>query len=415
MMADPTRGEKQIWSYIAGERGNNRVRAFEKQAGGDLYLEWFEGEGRRKRRKLGEHAQTRRAAILAAEELAEELARGRPGGDEAPVTLERLIEHYNQEVTPRKGTSTQHHDRRASRLLRQFFNRQSDPGRRMTRHPSSLDRRDWDGFIEARRKGLIPGFRPVGERVIEYDLKYLIAVLNWGSGSMPVGGSEPYLPSGSPWGTEIRRSQSWPMPKNPSPHRPSMTDEIRRRLIEFSPSWQFELALVLGRDTRRRNNSIRQVDWSNVDQQRWTIRWPGEHDKSGATSETPLLGDEAKNALKRAPSRGIAGPVFPSQREPSQPTPRDTFQTWLRRAKARLLASLPPAEAEEWRKKLRGVGYHAEKRAGVRDPRFRALPPKVQEKLAGTKYETLKKVYDEVTSDDVREAWNATRTAETGT
>ncbi len=413
-MADPTRGKKQSWSYIAGERGRNRVRAFERPCG-DLYLEWFGGEGRRKRRKLGEHAQTRKGAILAAEELAEKIARMRPDGDEAPVTLERLIEHYSQEVTPRKAKSTQNHDRRAVRLWRSYFNRQSDPSRRMTREPSSLDRRDWDGFIEARRQGWIPGFGPVGERVIEYDLKYLMAVLNWGSGSVPVGGSRPYLPSGSPWGAEIRRSQRWLMPRNPSPHRPSMTDEMRRRLVEFGPNWQFELALILGRDTRRRNNSIRQLDWADIDQQRWTIRWRGEHDKSGATSETPILGEEAKNALKQAESRNIAGPVFPSPRDPSQPTPRGTFQVWLRRAKARLLASLQPAEAEEWRKKLRGVGYHSEKRAGVRDPRFRALPPKVQEKLAGTKYETLKKVYDEVTSDDVRQAWMAVATAETGT
>jgi len=186
-----------------------------------------------------------------------------------------------------------------------------------------------------------------------------------------------------------------------------MTPEIRAALIEHQSSWQFEAALVLERDTRRRNSSIRRLDWSDIDQQRWTIRWRGEFDKDGRETTTPLLSKEARETLRRAPSRGIAGPVFPSATDPSKPTPANTFQTWLRRAKVRLLKSLPEAERHAWKAKLRGVGFHAEKRAGVRDPEFRALPAKIQETIAGTRYTTLRDVYDEVTTDDVRAAWEA--------
>ena len=56
--------------------------------------------------------------------------------------------------------------------------------------------------------------------------------------------------------------------------------------------------------------------------------------------------------------------------------------------------------------------FHAEKRAGVRDPKFRALPAKIQETIAGTRYTTLRDVYDEVTTEDVREAWEARPRAE---
>ena len=42
-----------------------------------------------------------------------------------------------------------------------------------------------------------------------------------------------------------------------------------------------------------------------------------------------------------------------------------------------------------------------------RDPAFRALPAKIQETIAGTRYQTLRNVYDEVTTEDVREAWEA--------
>jgi integrase len=193
-----------------------------------------------------------------------------------------------------------------------------------------------------------------------------------------------------------------------------MTPEIRAALIKHAPSWQFVAALVLERDTRRRNSSIRRLDWSDIDQKEWTIRWRGEFDKDGRKRVTPLLSEEAKDVLRRAPSRGIAGPVFPSASDPSVPTPGHTFQTWLRRAKAQLLKSVPENERESWKERLRGVGFHAEKRAGVRDPRFRALPAKIQETIAGTRYTTLRDVYDEVTTEDVRDAWEAPLRADSG-
>jgi 3-methyladenine DNA glycosylase AlkD len=42
------------------------------------------------------------------------------------------------------------------------------------------------------------------------------------------------------------------------------------------------------------------------------------------------------------------------------------------------------------------LGYHGEKRAGIRDPHFRALAPKVQEELAVTTWETMRRIYDYV-------------------
>jgi len=50
------------------------------------------------------------------------------------------------------------------------------------------------------------------------------------------------------------------------------------------------------------------------------------------------------------------------------------------------------------------LGFHGEKRAGVRDPRFRQLPPKVQEELAGTNWETLRRIYDDVSVEEMRAA-----------
>ena len=55
-------------------------------------------------------------------------------------------------------------------------------GRR--RKPATLSQRDWDRFIRARRAGRVgPSGRPVSNRTIEYDLKFLLAVLNWAARS----------------------------------------------------------------------------------------------------------------------------------------------------------------------------------------------------------------------------------------
>ena len=50
--------------------------------------------------------------------------------------------------------------------------------------PGTLSQRDWDRFIRARRAGKVgPSGKPVSDRTIEHDLKFLIAVLNWASKS----------------------------------------------------------------------------------------------------------------------------------------------------------------------------------------------------------------------------------------
>jgi hypothetical protein len=77
----------------------------------------------------------------------------------------------------------------------------------------------------------------------------------------------------------------------------------------------------------------------------------------------------------------------------------------LRRAKERWVRSIEgSAERERFREALRGVGFHSEKRAGVRDPRFRRLSRTEQEELAGTSWDVLSTVYDDLTDEDLRDA-----------
>jgi hypothetical protein len=53
---------------------------------------------------------------------------------------------------------------------------------------------------------------------------------------------------------------------------------------------------------------------------------------------------------------------------------------------------------------IRGPGFHGGARPGVRQPRYRELPPKVRGEIAGTNCETLRRMYDEVTVEEMRNA-----------
>lgn len=398
----PTKRRKrtQRWSYQAGKRGRNAVNAYQDARDGRYWIEWRERvPGGRSRRVavLLEGVTDPSTAESKADAFAVELGKLRRTPLEQPVTVALLMERYSQEVTPTKGAKeSRAHDQRARRVWTAFFAAQPEPGRRTARHPSTLDRIDWDRFVAWRRRGRIPGWAPVRDRAVERDLKYLLAVLTWATGT-------PLLEA-NPWRTEVRRAQRWTFPRELSPRRPEMTDEVREGLIAYAPGWQFAAMLVLERETRRRNSAIRRLSWSDVDQARWTVRWRGELDKAGRERVTPLTA-AAVEVLKGLASRAIGDvPVFPSAKDPQLPTPRNTCQIWLRRAKEAWLKATPEQDRPALQRALQRVGYHAEKRTGVRDPRFRGLAPKVQEELAGTSWEVLRDVYDAVAHEELAAA-----------
>ena len=73
-------------------------------------------------------------------------------------------------MTPAKGEGTREYDRAALEMFGRFFGR--------GRKPATLSQRDWDRFIRARRAGRVgPSGRPVSDRTVERDLRFLLAVL----------------------------------------------------------------------------------------------------------------------------------------------------------------------------------------------------------------------------------------------
>jgi integrase len=195
------------------------------------------------------------------------------------------------------------------------------------------------------------------------------------------------------------------MPSPVKKAQPSMTGDLHERLLAHSPDWRFRLAMILGRGTISRNSSVRHLKWADVDLARCTIRWRGEFQKDahgrGEDRVTPLTA-EMVEALRQVPVQGIGEAwIFPSPSDPAKPCSRHTMQGWLKSAKRRLLVSIKDqAEREAMRSALAGVGFHAQKRHGVRAHRH--LPPKVLESLARTKYTTLLDVYDYVDVEEMR-------------
>ena len=332
MMARTKRSRR---SYGAGEWGRNRVRVFPDAKTGLYQMEWREN-GRRLTRSLGHRDWVR--AKRQADEFAAGFATLQPNGEaEAepePLTLERLFDIYGEEVTPTKGRHSRRHDRAAMRMFLRFLGRNRDP--------ATLSQRDWDRFIRARRTGRVgPSGKPVSDRMVEYDLKFLIAVLNWAARSRDEQGR--LLLDRNPL-KGLRK------PTEKNPNRAVLAEDEYRALLKVSSrmDWRFRVALVLAHETGHRIGAIRQLRWIDIDFDGRVVRWRAEHDKSGYEHSTPLTA-EALAALKdarRENSGSGDAPILPAPRNPATCVSSALAQWWWSRAEK--LAGLEPKPGRGW-------------------------------------------------------------------
>ncbi len=368
-------------SYGAGEWGRNRVRIFPDPKTGIFQMEWREN-GRRLTRSLGHRD------WMGAKRQADEFAAGFVGPDlnskaEAepePLTLGSLFDIYGEEVTPTKGKRTRERDRVVTAMFLDFFGR--------GREPATLSQRDWDRFIQARRAGRagLSG-RPVGNRAVEYDLKFLVAVFNWAERSKDERGR--LLLDRNPL-----KGLKKPREKNPA--RVVLTEDEYRAMLKVSRrvGWRFHVALVLAHETGHRIGAIRQLRWSDIAFEGREVRWRAEHEKTGHEHVTPLT-DDAVAALKEARrmSDGSGNaPVLTSSRDATRCMGRATAQKWWKQAET--LAGLEP--------KLRR-GWHSLRRKFASD--LMDLPLKVLCELGGWKdAQTVLRCYQRPDAGQLRTA-----------
>ena len=367
-------------SYGAGEWGRNRVRIFPDPKTGIFQIEWREN-GRRLTRSL-KHRDWARAKRQADQFAAGfiDAPNGKAEAEPEPLTLERLFDIYGEEVTPTKRRPSRARDRVAMAMFLKFFGRD--------RRPETLSQRDWDRFIRERRAGTVgPSGKPVGNRMIEWDLTFLMAVLNWAARSRDEEGR--LLLDRNPL-KGLRK----PVEKNPT--RVVLTEEEYQALLQVSRQvdWRFHVALVLAHETGHRIGAIRNLRWSDVDIEGRTIRWRAEHEKTGYEHRTPLT-DEAITALKEAHTMGAGtgnAPVLPSSKDATRCIHRVSAYQWWR--KAQTLAGLEPKARRGW---------HSLRRKFASD--LMDLPLKVLCELGGWKAaKTVLRCYQQPDEAQLREA-----------
>jgi integrase len=318
---------RKQWSYSTGERGRNRVRAFE-HAKGVLMIEYAE-RGRRTRISLGHR--DREQAKREADEAAAGLARAERPKSEG-LSLAALFDNYLGEVTPRKTEGVRKFDHAAAERFIAVLG--------ASRAPSILSRREWDLFIRERESGRCTG-RRVGPRAVARDLKFLLAVLNWAT--MVSNGRDGVLLDRNPL-------KGLPVPSEKSPKRPALSESEYQALLNVADRVGpvVRTLLVLAHETGHRIGAIRKLRWSDLDMDARRIRWRAENDKCGLGHLTPMTGDVVKaldSHRMQFPGIGDAW-IFPAPTKSSEPSSRHLVRDWWERAEA--LAGLERVERRGW-------------------------------------------------------------------
>jgi len=259
--------------------GCNRVRAYEK--GGSALLEFYErpspsADAVRKRVSLGRC--DREQAKLKADELAAAL-RKLENPQASALTLHALFYNwYLKEVTPQKSKGKQRHDATCAEMFCRCF------GER--RHPRTLNVRDWQKFIRDRRVGALRPMslaekpvQPVSDRQLRYDLKYLMAILNFAT----VARDDRDVPL-----LTHNPLKGLPYPSEDNPRRPMLADERYQKMREVAARVhaRCESFLIVVHETGHRAASVRQLRWSDIDLEAKTVTWRADSDKIGFAHQT---------------------------------------------------------------------------------------------------------------------------------
>lgn len=334
----------KAWSHSVGQRPHV-VRVFERAGRRGLYVKYH---GRKE--ALG-HSDRKRAKQEAADRYARLLK-----GHEEPesITLGGLFARYLQNES--QGKARPKEDERRAALWARFLGGKQDPHR--------ISSAEWDSFIRLRRSGEIDALgkiaeapRPVGDRTIEADCKWLSAVLTWGSKRMHETGG--YL---------LRENcvRGYAIPKEKNPRRAVATRDryeaalVAAETMAMEVRWNgkaetrrsylaefFEVAVGTG----RRLSAVRQLRREDLRLDvgpHGAIRWPADTDKGGRESVVPIDATVRTAIDRRLADRPILGRayLFPSASNLEKPVSRYVLDHWLR--KAEKLAGLEPLEGTLW-------------------------------------------------------------------
>lgn len=309
-----TRKLPRRWRVTVGGYGY-KVTAFERTAGGVLYIRWWDRSrdnwvprslGHRDRERAEQQAKELAGALLAANEAEHR-------GD---LTVADLFGRFEREVIQHEESRQAAEDRRRLAVWTAHLG--------AARQLESLDRAALDQFVRARRAGtlMVPDVklsaRPT-DRTIGADLEFLRRVCNWAL-TVTRGNGKPLLSS--------HPLTRYAIPRNANPRRPVATYEryqaVREHADEVDRQRLFGAFLDLVEGLGWRVSAICGLQAADVDLTA-TDAWPhgrlhkrAETDKMGVAQWVPLsLSVRAAilGVLERNPVIGGA-PLFPAPRRP---------------------------------------------------------------------------------------------------
>jgi len=337
-MATPER-----WSRSLGDRRGNRVRVYEREPGGMLYVSaWRAGVGE-SRRSLGHRDRSR--AVREAKALLAFVPHDAHEDNARALTLGDLFQQYTTlgKYLPDGLLKTEpylQHIRAAGANLARHFG-PAFPVSSLT--PDRIAQ-----YVQKRRGGDITGHE-VRTSAIQRELVMLKGALNWACTQFEKGGP---LLDRSPL-DKVK------VPREKDPRRPLLDvaamDALERIAPEVHPF--LRPLIVLARTTGRRLSAILGLRWEDVDFDAGKIRWRAELDKLGRTWVVPVSRRAQAELVRfRATQPGIGSAlVFPHPRRRTRgaiPVTRHLAAYWLKRAFA--LAQVEKPEGSLWHMFRRG-------------------------------------------------------------
>jgi len=351
---------RKRWKVTVGGYGH-RVTAFEREAGGPLYLKWWDPtrpngkqRGNSAWRALGHRDRER--AEKQARELSARLLEAVNAANAGRITAGELLARYEREVSAHKKGDQPAEDRRRVELWATFLGASFDV--------RGLDFPTLDRFVRDRREGRIELWtvdaegkrkrqrlrKNPSDTTIGADIVFLNAVLNWATYLK--------LPSGSRLLAE-NPIKGYQRPKNRNVKRPVATYDrylkLRAKCDEADPQQLFGPFMDLIEALGWRVTAVCELWASDFDRDKSTeapsgrIRKRGTVDKEGVEMWVPLS-PSARTALdlilERHPAIGDV-PLFPM---PNVKTvkPWDRYHARLLLERAERLAELAPIDGGDF-------------------------------------------------------------------
>jgi integrase len=256
------------------------------------------------------------------------------------LTLGTLFDIYEREQVIHKSRGSRQHDVVALGLFKRTFGADRDV--------QTLSRRDLERFAQLRISGeLAPSSRatrrnreaggasrerrPVRLRTVQYDVKVLMAVLNWATTTRDERGVVLL---------ERNPLKGLPIPAESSPRRAMFTAAQFTALCEQAASISplFRLAVLVAYFTGHRIGAIRHLRWSDVDFEQGRMTWRARHDKRRREHVTPLPAALATVLQAERRQRLTIGDgwVLPNPKDPADPLPAHVAGDWMTRGLQRI-------------------------------------------------------------------------------